>query len=463
MGLNRVVRPAGHQSRATLHQVLSKGRRRWNDPFRLGVAGVCLGISMVLLWPEFGRPNDARGIGLGASDIVIDPKNPDQIYISSTFYGVYKSSDSGLTWSLKNRGVGAPDFYLVAVHPEKTSTLFVGAAGGGIYRSDDEAESWEPANHGLTDTSVYDIVFDLRVPSTLYAVTLRQLFVSTDEGRSWKPAFRKNPWVLDGTYHRHLLVLPSKNQVFFLATRARGYKRGHRDQSWKPLGPGLKEKRFTTFAYDRSSHTVYAGGIFLDGLYTSTDGGERWEPIGPDLKTVWVNRIAIHPTDPSVIYLATKNKGALKSVDGGLTWRSMNEGLSEIEIKGIAIHPEKPDHLVIATYGRGIFTTGDGGEHWTHQPVPQYPTWVELGKSLTRRIEAKSPPPPPPAAFQKCQTCHAWTDPVLNGPAIQTFWRTFPSRRDWTETMNRMKEPARLLPGEDLQILKYLNRYYGPE
>jgi hypothetical protein len=59
--------------------------------------------------------------------------------------------------------------------------------------------------------------------------------------------------------------------------------------------------------------------------------------------------------------------------------------------------------------------------------------------------------------------CHGWTDPLLNGPTKQTFWRVFPSHRDWHDTMGRMRGPARLTPADETTILAYLNTYYGPD
>lgn len=404
-----------------------------------------------------------RGTGLAASHIVIDPNNPKMIYVSSTFYGVYKSTDSGITWRLTNKGVGAPDFYALAIHPRDSRLLYVGAAGGGIYRSEDGGETWKEANTGLTDTSVYDIVFDARNPDILYTLTLREVFKSTNGGLRWRPVFQEERWITDSSYHRRLQVVPTgQSTLFLIGTSERGYRREEGDRQWTLLGSGLKDAKVTAFAYETRTKAIYAGAVFAEGLYKSTDSGTTWTLMGTGLKQVWVNRIVLDPVHPQVIYLATKNKGVLKSEDGGGSWKAINNGITEIDIKALAIHPTNPQYLYLGTYGRGIFTSTDGGAHWVHRSVPLYPTWEELNTSLARKVQAKPQAPPPPQAFSKCQTCHAWTDPILNGDIKQTFWRAFPSHRDWGETMERMKGPAQLTPDEETAILQYLNTYYGP-
>lgn len=431
-------------------------------------------LSLFLLWisvlwlqvpAAVARPEKGRGSGLAASHIVIDPKNPKILYLSSTFYGVYKSTDGGLTWRLTIKGVGASDFYALAIHPNNPKILFIGAAGGGIYRSEDGGETWTEANTGLTDTSVYDIVFSHQEPETLYALTLREVFTSTDGGLTWRPAFQKERGIPDETYHRRLLILPAPGpggSAFLIATGERGYRREEGEGRWIPLGGVLKDVKVTAFAYDQRTKTIYAGGVFAEGLYTSSDGGVTWSLVGGGLKQVRVNRIVLNPRNPHIIYLATKNKGILKSEDGKASWKAINQGLTEIEIKALAIDPTNPQVLYLGTYGRGIFTSTDGGAQWVHRPVSPYPTWEELNALLTRKVQARLKPPLPPPVFIKCQGCHSWTDPILNGPTKQTFWRTFPSHRDWRETLERMRGLAQLTPDEEAAILEYLNTYYGP-
>ncbi|HEX9756744.1 MAG TPA: hypothetical protein VGB26_02960 [Nitrospiria bacterium] len=419
-----------------------------------------VGISGSFHFLAEAKSGSERGTGLGASQIVFDPQNPKNIYVSSTFYGVYTSKDEGKTWEQKMRGMGASDYYTIAVYPKDPRILLIGAAGGGIYKSKDSADTWEPANNGLTDTSVYDIVFDPVDSSIVYALTLREIFVSQNLGNSWAPLFIENPRVMDPTFHRRLLIYPGKTRRFVVGTGEHGYQRMEGGKKWELFGDDLSGLRVTAFGSSASFKELYMGARRGEGLYLSRDGGKSWGLIGDGLKEVWVNRIAVDPFDPHIIYLATNNKGMLKSSDEGKTWKSINNGLSEIGVKALGVHPEIKGFLIIATYNQGIFTSENQGKNWTHRKVPGFPTWDQLRGSLTRNPPSKEVPPPP-TSFSKCQTCHAWTDPILNGQKNQTFWRTFPSRRDWTATLERMKTTAQLSASEEIEILDYLNTYYG--
>lgn len=401
------------------------------------------------------------GTGLGASHAVFDPLRPDTVYVTSTLYGVFKSADKGATWRLLNRGMGASDFYALAVSPQAPEVVLIGAAGGGIYRSTDGGEHFVDASQGLFDTSVYDLVFDPRDARVVYALTLRQVFRSADAGLTWSPLFRAEASIADPSFHRRLAVLPTTPAVFLIAAENAAFRRAEGDGRWAPLGSGLAGVKVTAFAYDQATKMLYAAGVFAEGVYRSADAGATWSLVGGGLKQAWVQRLALDPRTPGVMYAATKNRGVLKSEDGGVTWREINEGLVEKDVKALAIHPQDTARLVAATYGRGIFASGDGGLRWEHRPVPPYPSWDEVYAGLTRKVQARGPAPPPPAAFGKCQGCHGWTDPLLNGPTKQTFWRVFPSHRDWRPTLERMRQPAQLSGSDESEILAYLNRYYG--
>ena len=427
------------------------------------LAVLAAGLACVGAASSASDPDTSRGTGLGASHVVIDATNPDSVYVPSTLYGVYRSHDGGVTWRLSTDGVGASDFYALAVHPTDSRVLFVGAAGGGLYRSDDSGATWTPTNRGLADTSVYDILFDRRDPRIMYVLTLREVYTSADGGASWRPVFREHAALADRSFHRRLVVVPGARPTFLVATGERGYRRAEGDDAWRPLIADAVSLKVTAFAFHEATGTLYAAAAFAEGLYRSADGGATWMTVGTGLSRAWSHRLIVDPGDARVLYLATKNAGVMKSADGGATWTGINAGLTEQDVKGLAIHPRDSKRLYAATYGRGIFTSDDGGARWVHRPVPEFPTWEHLYASLARSVQARGRPPDPPDAFRKCQECHGWTDPLLNGPTKQTFWRVFPSHRDWHDTMGRMRGPARLTPADEAAILAYLNTYYGPE
>ena len=86
---------------------------------------------------------------LGISAIIVDPNNPDIIYIGTgdrdsadaPGLGVWKSVDGGETWS--SPGFGMPDLVIgmMVVNPDNTDILMA-ASNDGVYRTTNGGDSW---------------------------------------------------------------------------------------------------------------------------------------------------------------------------------------------------------------------------------------------------------------------------------------------------------------------------------
>jgi len=145
----------------------------------------------------------------GASDVVIDPSNPDTVYAalwearqgpwensswSGPGGGIFKSTDGGATWRPLTQGV--PDGFTqanIAIAPSNPRRLYASIASGrgtGIYRSDDGGEHWERATTdprpaariGGGDLSVP--VVDPKNPDIVYSASV-VTWKSTDGGKTW--------------------------------------------------------------------------------------------------------------------------------------------------------------------------------------------------------------------------------------------------------------------------------------
>jgi hypothetical protein len=83
------------------------------------------------------------------------------------------------------------------------SNIFAGTYGGGVYKSSDSGNSWSQSNNGLFNSYVYALSHD---QSSIYAATASGLFKSTNMGGNWldvtisigSPTF--DAVTFDGTY-----------------------------------------------------------------------------------------------------------------------------------------------------------------------------------------------------------------------------------------------------------------------
>ncbi|WP_171037943.1 VPS10 domain-containing protein [Dyadobacter luticola] len=229
----------------------------------------------------------SQDIGDGAmTHILIDPASDPgsrTLYVCVFGKGVYKSSDGGKSWQQKNKGIeGAEPFAWRILKREKDNHLFLivnrrsedgslGAGDGALYRSTDGAESWtkvtlpagtnaptslavDPENAGKLILSAWG----RRASGNFSPDTGGGIFISDNDGKSWKQ-------VMENDQHIHDIT------------------------------------------YDPRVKTFYACG-FNGAAYRSEDSGNSWSRLeGYDFK--WGKRVEPDPQDPAKVYIVTFGGG----------------------------------------------------------------------------------------------------------------------------------------------------------
>jgi len=116
--------------------------------------------------------------------LVADPTQPSTLYVG-TYYqeGLRKSTDGGLTWSQPIKlqsGV-----YSLAIDPQKAATLYLGSYGA-VFKSSDSGSTWTLASGAYFANQILNcLAIDPRNSNTLYAGTDQGLFRTIDGGASW--------------------------------------------------------------------------------------------------------------------------------------------------------------------------------------------------------------------------------------------------------------------------------------
>ncbi len=130
-----------------------------------------------------------------------------------------------------------PGIMAVATDPLTPSTLYAGTSGAGMYRSADSGATWTAINTGLgaaLDITAVAIASD---GSAVYAATRRSgVFKSTDGGASWNSASAGlNPNVLA------LHILPGDDQVLFAGVGNGGgvFRSTDGGVTWQAIDSGL--------------------------------------------------------------------------------------------------------------------------------------------------------------------------------------------------------------------------------
>lgn len=306
-------------------------------------------------------------------DFAVDPTNPSRYFVAAASGGVWKTVNSGTTWTPVFEKEGSYSIGCVTIDPKNPNVVWVGTGehnsqrsvgyGDGIYRSEDGGKSWE--NLGLRASEhIAKILVDPRDSKVVYAACQgplwapggdRGLYKTTDGGKTWKAVLT----ISENTGVTDLAMDPRDPDVLYAA------------------------------AYQRRRHvyTVINGGP-ESALYKSTDGGASWRKLTSGLPEVDLGRIgiALSPADPDVIYAiveaAEKKGGFFRSTDRGATWEKRSDytsGSGQYYQEPYA-DPKNPDRVYVVDVTLKV--TDDGGktirragEKYKH--VDNHGVWID--------------------------------------------------------------------------------------
>jgi len=120
---------------------------------------------------------------ISADSIVIDPTASSTLYAGMNGAGVYKSTNSGATWTAATTQPADTRIKAMVIKKSDTKILYAGTYGGGVYKSGDSGGTWtacasNPGNLNIMSLSIDD-------GGTIYAGTEDGIYKSTDACASW--------------------------------------------------------------------------------------------------------------------------------------------------------------------------------------------------------------------------------------------------------------------------------------
>src|SRR5436190_20207318 len=141
-------------------------------------------------WQELAALREQQGEkwcpgagGMGLHTIILDPNNPNRIFIAISAAGAFRTDDAGQTWKPINRGLKSqymPDptaevgfcVHRIAMHPSRPNTLFM-QLHWDVNRTDNAGESWHEVSGNLPTDFGFPIEVHAHEPETVYVVPIK--------------------------------------------------------------------------------------------------------------------------------------------------------------------------------------------------------------------------------------------------------------------------------------------------
>ena len=269
--------------------------------------------------------------------------------------GVYKSVDAGRTW----RNIGLEDSYhigAVRVHPKNPDIVYVAALGHlwgpnemrGVYRTTDGGATWKQVLKRSNTAGAVDIAMDPNNPRVLYAAM-------------WE--ISRKPWRMDsGGPGSGLFKSTDGGDTWTEISHAPGLPSGVLGRIGVTISPVNPER-------------VWALVEAVDGgLFRTDNGGRNWTKVN-DQNTLkqrawYYAHVFADTKNADTVYAL--NVGIHRSIDGGRTFSDLRPPHGDNH--GLWIAPDDPNRMIESNDG-GATITRDGGRTWStldNQPTAQF-------------------------------------------------------------------------------------------
>ncbi|HTL28618.1 MAG TPA: hypothetical protein VL282_05345 [Tepidisphaeraceae bacterium] len=206
--------------------------------------------------------------GMGLHTILLDPTNPNRIYIAISSAGCFRTEDGGQTWKVITKGLHSEYIpnptaeighcvHRIALHPARPNTLFM-QKHWDVMRTDDAGDNWREISGNLPTDFGFPIDVHAHEPETIYVVPIKS----------------------DSEHD------PPEGKLRVYRSKVGG-------NEWEPLTKGLPQSDCyvnvlrDAMAVDQLDKCGIYFGTTGGQVYCSPDGGDNWAPIARDLPAVY--------------------------------------------------------------------------------------------------------------------------------------------------------------------------------
>ncbi len=286
--------------------------------------------------------------------------------------GVMRSTDSGITWEIKNKvdeetSISAVDVLTIIIDPVETDTVYLGTKDKGILISEDNAEKWRKFS-SPTESNVYGLAINYFNNKTMYASGTAsgrgKIFKTENGGETWSEIYTEPA---DGTYITAISMNPNNPQNIFVGTN-RGVilRTSDGGANWDNLhsaGGAISKIIFSEDGKNNIYFLVYQNKILL-----ADENGLNFREMerksgNTDLPTIY--SFDIDKNKNGTMYIGTE-RGLYRSNNYGESFEELDIIASsrEFPIRSVIVSPFNSNEIIYSA-AQAIYKSSDGGEEWS--------------------------------------------------------------------------------------------------
>lgn len=338
--------------------------------------------------------------------LVVDPKDPNTIYLGGAQGGVWRTTDAGRNWTPMTDNAPTQAIGSLAIDPTNSDIIYAGTGEGnfsgdsflgmGILKSTDRGQTWQNfAKNTFVGRAINKVVVDPSSPNTVYVglasaiagtssvanpdLAVNGVYKSTDGGQTFSPSLVITAASQLGSSVFDIDMDVSSPKTLYATINSQGiFKTTDGGANWIKLMGGLPTTGFSRVdigVAQSSPKTLYAsfGDGRTDGLlgiFRSTDGGNSWTAVaqprpnafGNICQCFYDNYIEVDPSNPNRVYFG--GVSLYRSEDGGQNWEEIGVNV-HVDHHAFAFTPGQPSRIVSGNDG-GIWLSNDRGTTMTN-------------------------------------------------------------------------------------------------
>lgn len=323
-----------------------------------------------------------NGIGR-VTELKIDPSNPAKLYATSASGGLWQSIDTGYTWTNVNTDyLPYMSCASICIDHSNPNILYLGSGDPnyysgsyGMWKSTNGGITWNMINTGLTSNLIMETIMHPTNNQILITATNNGIYKTINGGSSWTQ-------VKAGGSFKNMVLKPNSLDTVYAVTDSQVWRSLNFGSTWTQITSGVavpsgNGQGMRVAVSKASPNVVYVSMIANEGkTLKSTDFGTTFftvydnpaqSLVGYDATTPGQGdynfALNVDPNNANIVYVVAHC--VWKSLNGGVTWTKLTDWAIDChtDMHGILVHPTYTT-MVFNINDGGVFLSRDGGDNW---------------------------------------------------------------------------------------------------